>query len=149
MMRVPENAGRRGCGRVHPGSRPHWCTAVRKKNSYYHAQFHCLRSRRGTKKAICAVAASMLTTIYHMLGNGTCYLCWAVSFGAKCHQGADDREARYRHPLAPCRFQIVLPLEIAEPLWPTDCAVGNSLADPRDEHRQPVVGSAENPWRAS
>src|SRR5882762_6914614 len=25
----------------------------------------------------------------------------------------------------------------------------NSPADPRDEHRQPVVGSAENPWRAS
>ena len=47
--------------------------AVRKKNSYYHAQFHRLRSRRGAKKAICAVAASLLTTVYHMLSNGTCY----------------------------------------------------------------------------
>ena len=52
-------------------------------------------------------------------------------------------------PLASCRFQIVLALEIAAPLRPTNCAVGNSPADPRDEHRQPVVGSAENPWRAS
>jgi hypothetical protein len=42
-----------------------------------------------------------------------------------------------------------LALEIATPLRPTDCAVGNSPADPRDEHRQPVVGSAENPCRAS
>src|SRR5258708_12353541 len=38
---------------------------------------------------------------------------------------------------------------IAAPLRPTNCSVGNSPADPRDEHRQPVVGSAENPWRAS
>src|SRR6185312_12840914 len=27
--------------------------------------------------------------------------------------------------------------------------VGNSPADPRDEPRQPVVGSAENPWRVA
>src|SRR5215471_5728339 len=81
--------------------------------------------------------------------HGSPDLCWAVSFGAKCHQGADDREARYRHPLASCRFQIVLALEIPEPLRPTNCSVGNSPADPRDEHRQPVVGSAENPRRAS
>jgi transposase InsO family protein len=39
-----------------------------------------------------------------------------------------------------------LGLQIAEPLRPTNCTVGNSPADPRDEHRQPVVGSAENPW---
>jgi menaquinone-dependent protoporphyrinogen IX oxidase len=30
-----------------------------------------LSSRRGPKKAICAVAASMLTAIYHMLKDGT------------------------------------------------------------------------------
>jgi transposase len=47
--------------------------AAKKKNSYYQAQFHRLRSRRGAKKAACAVAASMLTTIYHMLKDGTCY----------------------------------------------------------------------------
>ena len=32
-----------------------------------------IRSRRGAKKAIGAVAASILTAIYHMLKNGTCY----------------------------------------------------------------------------
>ena len=45
--------------------------AKRAKDSYYMAQFHRLRSRRGPQKAICAVAASILTAIYHMLKSGT------------------------------------------------------------------------------
>ena len=47
--------------------------AARKKGSYIQAQFLRIRSRRGAKKAIGAVAASILTAIYHMLKNGTCY----------------------------------------------------------------------------
>src|SRR4030081_4117705 len=43
----------------------------RKKDSYYKAQFYRLRAKRGDKKAICAVSASMLTAIYHMLKDGT------------------------------------------------------------------------------
>jgi len=45
--------------------------ATRKKDSYYKAQFNRLRSRSDAKTAICAVAASLLTAIYHMLKNGT------------------------------------------------------------------------------
>ncbi len=45
--------------------------AKRRKDSYYQAQFFRLRARRGPQKAICAVAASLLTAIYHMLKNGT------------------------------------------------------------------------------
>jgi transposase len=45
--------------------------AKRKKDSYYKAQFNRLSSRRGPQKAICAVAASLLTAIYHMLKDGT------------------------------------------------------------------------------
>jgi len=45
--------------------------AKRAKRSYYRAQFFRLQSRRGPQKAICAVAASILTAIYHMLKNGT------------------------------------------------------------------------------
>ena len=37
------------------------------------AQFHRIRARRGPKKAIVAVAASILTAIYHMLKDGTMY----------------------------------------------------------------------------
>ena len=47
--------------------------AARKKNSYFEAQFLRLKARRGPKKAVVAVAASILTTAYHMLADGTCY----------------------------------------------------------------------------
>ena len=48
-------------------------SAVRKKESYLRAQFLRLKSRRGAKKAILAVAASMLTACYHMLRDGVGY----------------------------------------------------------------------------
>jgi hypothetical protein len=41
--------------------------AIKKKDSSHKAQFNRLKARRGPKKAICAVAASMPTAIYHML----------------------------------------------------------------------------------
>jgi transposase len=47
--------------------------AARKKASHLQVQFHRLRARRGAKKAIGAVAASILTAAYHMLKNGTLY----------------------------------------------------------------------------
>ena len=49
-----------------------WAT-TRKKASYLQAQFHRLRARRGAKKAIGAVAASILTAAYEMLKTGTLY----------------------------------------------------------------------------
>jgi transposase len=47
--------------------------AVRVKKSYLHAQFLRLKSRRGAKKAIRAVAASMLTAAYFMLRDDVEY----------------------------------------------------------------------------
>src|SRR6516225_2924337 len=47
--------------------------AVRKKDSYLKAQFLRIKARRGPKKAIMAVAASILTATYHMLKDGTLY----------------------------------------------------------------------------
>ena len=47
--------------------------AIRKKGSYLQAQFYRIRARRGPKKAIIAIAASILTAIYHMLKQGTFY----------------------------------------------------------------------------
>ena len=41
--------------------------ATRTKGTYLQAQFHRLRARRGAKKAIGAVAASILTAAYPML----------------------------------------------------------------------------------
>ena len=47
--------------------------AARKKASYVQAQFHRLRARRGAKKALGALAASILTSVYHMLISGELY----------------------------------------------------------------------------
>lgn len=47
--------------------------AARKKNSYLQAQFLRLKSRRGPKKAVVAVAASILTAAYHLLRDQASY----------------------------------------------------------------------------
>jgi transposase len=78
--RSDESAGRRRSRRLRKGAA--WLktalvqcahAARRKKQSYLQAQFLRLQSRRGPQKAICAVAASILTAAYHMLKNGTLY----------------------------------------------------------------------------
>jgi len=65
--------------------------ATRTKETYLHAQYLRLRSRRGAKKAIGAVAASILTAAYHMLKNGTLY----QDLGANHF----DKRAKGRHVL--------------------------------------------------
>lgn len=45
--------------------------ASRKKGSYYGALFKRLKARRGSKRAIVAVAHSMLTAIWHLLSRST------------------------------------------------------------------------------
>ena len=46
---------------------------MRGKASYHSALFHHLRVRRGAKKAIVAVAASLLTAIHVILARGVAY----------------------------------------------------------------------------
>ena len=78
--RTDESAGKRRSTRLRRGA-PWLKTALvqcawaatRKKDSYLQAQVLRLRARRGPKKAICAVAASILTAAYHMLRDGTLY----------------------------------------------------------------------------
>jgi transposase len=78
--RNDESAGKRRSTRLRKGAlwlkttlvQGAWA-AARKKASYLQAQFQRLRHRRGPKKAICAVAASILTAAYHMLRDGTLY----------------------------------------------------------------------------
>lgn len=47
--------------------------AANSKNTYYSAQYRRICSRRGPNIAAVAVAHSQLTTIWHMLTNGTIY----------------------------------------------------------------------------
>jgi len=78
--RNDESAGKRRSSRIRKGSpwlkttlvQCAWA-AARTKGSYLQAQFHRIRARRGAKKAIVTVAASILTAIYHMLKDGTMY----------------------------------------------------------------------------
>ena len=78
--RNDESAGKRRSNRVRKGAvwlkttlvQCAWA-AVKKKGSYLQAQFYRIKSRRGPKKAIIAVVASILTAIYHMLKDGTMY----------------------------------------------------------------------------
>lgn len=48
-------------------------SAARTRDSYFRAQFLRIKSRRGPKKAVLAVAASMLAAAYHMLRDGADY----------------------------------------------------------------------------
>ena len=80
VPRLDESAGKRRSTRIKKGApwlKPvlvqcAWA-ATRKKNSYFQAQFLRLQARHGAKKAAIAVAASILTTVYHMLKDGTYY----------------------------------------------------------------------------
>ena len=78
--RNDESAGKRRSTRMRKGApwlkttlvQCAWA-ASRRKASYLQAQFYRLRARRGAKKAIGALAASILTTVYHMLISGELY----------------------------------------------------------------------------
>ncbi|MFL5335568.1 MAG: IS110 family transposase [Geminicoccaceae bacterium] len=92
-----ESAGKRRSNRMRKGApwlkttliQCAWA-AARKNGSYLQAQFQRLRARRGAKKAIGAVAASILTAAYHMLKDGTFYQ----------DLGADHFDRRAKHVVA-------------------------------------------------
>jgi len=78
--RNDESAGKRRTTRLRKGGT--WLktmlvtcawTAVRTKDSYLRAQFLRIKARRGAKKAIMAIAASMLTACYFMLRDEVPY----------------------------------------------------------------------------
>ena len=78
--RSDQSAGKRRSTRLRKGSgwlktllvQCAWA-AAKTKATYLHSQFVRIRARRGQKKAIVAVAASILTAAYHMLSTGTVY----------------------------------------------------------------------------
>jgi transposase len=108
--RLDESAGKRRSTRTRqttPWLKPTlinaaWA-ATRKKDSYLRAQFLRIKSRRGAKKAILAVASSMLTAAYFMLRDGVEY-----------HDlGAHHFEQRDREQLAKRLIQRLRDLGVA------------------------------------
>lgn len=78
--RNDESAGKRRSNRLRKGA-PWLKTtlvqcgwgATRSKDTYLRAQYYRLRARRGPKKAVVAVAASILTAAFHMLSTDRPY----------------------------------------------------------------------------
>jgi transposase len=89
-----------------------WC-AVRKKDSYFRAQFLRLRARRGPQKAIVAVAASMLTTIYHMIREGTCFRDPGFDYLNRTSAARDRIIRRSVARLKQLGYQVTLSREVA------------------------------------
>jgi hypothetical protein len=82
-------------------------SAVKKKDSYYRAQFSRLCAKHGAKKAFCAVAASMLTAIYHMLKDGVEHKDLGASYFDK--RSTDIKAKRLVAQLAKLGYQVELP----------------------------------------
>lgn len=69
--------------------------AARSKNSYLAAQYHRLAARRGDKRAVVAVAHSILVILYHLLRRGTTYQDLGSNyFDARDRQAAVRRSVR-------------------------------------------------------
>lgn len=88
--RSDESAGKRRSTRTRQGDT--WLktmlvqaatAAARTKASYLGAQYRRLKAKRGHKKAVVAVAASILTIAYHMLQRGTPYQDLGLDYFAR------------------------------------------------------------------
>jgi transposase len=123
--RSDESAGKRRSTRLRKGApwlkttlvQCAWA-AARKKASYLQAQFHRLRARRGPKKAICAVAASILTAVWHMLRDGAYYQDLGPDHFSR--QTASDRTARLVQHLTSLGYTVQPPAQPA-PSDPVSC----------------------------
>jgi len=100
--RLDESAGKRHSNRLRQGAP--WLKTVlvqaawgasRKRDSYLRARFLRLKLRRGPKKAVVAIAASMLVAAYHMLKSGVVYEDLGGDYFDRLnHQKATDRLVR-------------------------------------------------------
>jgi transposase len=91
--RLDESAGKHRSRRIRKGApwlkttlvTAAWA-AIKTKNSYLKAQFQRLKARRGAKKAIIAVAASMLTAVFHIIRDRVAYRDLGAQHFAKRNQ---------------------------------------------------------------
>jgi transposase len=75
-----QSAGKRKSAKIRKGNRALRAAlvevahgAIRKKESYFGAQYRRIASKRGKKKAIIAVAHSLAIAVYHILKSKTAY----------------------------------------------------------------------------
>jgi transposase len=118
--RLQESAGKRKSTRIRKGApwlkpvliQAAW-SATNKRDSYARAQYHRLKARRGPKKAIVAVAASLVTAAYHMLRTQQPY----VDLGpAHFDRSAKDKvKGRLVRRLKDLGYQVQLSPSLAQP----------------------------------
>ena len=117
--RNDESAGKRRSTRLRHGApwlkttlvQCAWA-AARKKGGHLQAQFQRLRARRGPKKAICAVAASILTAAYHMLRDGTFWRDLGSDHFDRRAKGG-DRTARLVKQITALGYSVQPPAQLA------------------------------------
>jgi transposase len=108
-----ESAGKRRSGKTNFGNhhlksmlvQVAWA-AARSKKSYFHAQYHRLKSRRGHKKAVIAVAHSMLITAWHLLSDNSEYVDLSPRHFDDLHQHHLTR--RLVHRIQQLGYQVAL-----------------------------------------
>ena len=111
-----ESAGKRKGGRS-PVKKHHLKTilveaawaATRKKDSYYKEKFHRLKSRRGPKKAIVAIAHRLLKAIYHVIKFGTAFRDLGAQY---LQQRAQAATLRYLRKQASILGMKLVPTEV-------------------------------------
>lgn len=117
-----ESAGKRKSGKTRKGSR--WLRralteaahgAARTKNKYYNALYHRLVGRRGKKRAVVAVAHSLLVTGYHLVTRQRDYEDLGHNYFDERNREAVRRRAVRR--LEQLGFQVSLtPSPVPEPV---------------------------------
>jgi hypothetical protein len=103
-----------------------------------------LDASSSTERTATQIAAA--TRLHQHRPSGICRI---VSAGTWCSGCFEDCQARDRDPLASCRLQSVLALEIRTAQWPSKDPVGDPSAHSRDESRQPIMGRTTASRRAS
>jgi transposase len=114
-----ESGGKRKSGRIRKGN--HWIKAMlvqaanaaaRTKNSYLSAQYHQIAARRGHKRAVVAVAHSILVIYYHMLTTGEPYQERGANYFSELDRKHAERRATRQ--LERLGYQVTLtPAQIA------------------------------------
>jgi transposase len=108
-----ESAGKRLSGKTRKGSQ--WLrtalveaahAASRRKDCYLSAQYHRLAIRRGTKRAVVAVAHTLLTIVYHLLAHEEKYQELGGTY--LDHLDQERQEKRLVRQLEKLGFAVVL-----------------------------------------
>ena len=113
-----ESAGKRLSGRTRKGNpwlratliEAAWA-AARTKGTYLQAQYHRLAARRGAKRALVAVAHSLLVIIYHLLTTGEVYRELGADYFDRRNQQALARRLIKR--LSSLGYTVTLELQAA------------------------------------